>query len=89
MPRKFSVGEKARIVPPPRPRWWPKSIRPGRIVTIKAIFSRGPHCYYESSGRKHGSRIFRSDELRQIDESTVAGGKRQGAGRPRSNVKGV
>ena len=45
MPRKFSVGEKARIVPPPRPRWWPKSIRPGRIVTIKAIFSRGPHCW--------------------------------------------
>lgn len=88
MIRKFQVGEKARIAPAPRPRWWPLSIRPGRIVTVKAIISRGPHCYYQtgrnSSG--HSGYLFRSDELRRLSEPMLAGGKRKGAGRPRRGL---
>lgn len=88
---KFQIGDKARIAPAPRPRWWPDSIRPGRIVTIKTIISRRLHCYYQTGNNGKGLNgwLFRSDELRRLEEASVAGGRRKGAGRPKTAIQGA
>ena len=67
-PRKFEVGDKARIAPP---RWeghYPPWVRVGRVITIQAVRAAQRHgkCYYRS-----GSRWYRSDDLRRTDEADL------------------
>ena len=88
MPRKFAVGDKARIAPERLARYYSgqRRVRVGRIVTITAIRPTPyPHgkCSYLIGGHRNGLGAvwMRSDDLRPVDAPKLAGGSRPGSGR--------
>ena len=91
MPRKFALGDKARIAPERIPRYYPDWIRVGRVVTIAAVVpgAHNEHCYYRIHGnrrRESADFLFRSDDLRRLGEPDLRSQPpKPFPGRPRSS----
>lgn len=91
--RKFQLGDKARVAPERLPCYYPIGVRPGRIVTIKAVIPghHGVKCYYRigNNGKLQYSFIFRSDDLRPLESLLLRGKTSRPSGGPARAIQGV
>lgn len=77
-PRKFQVGDRARVAPERLPRYYPPGVRVGRVIRIAEVrpAKAGVKCWYRggSNGKGLGPFWYRSDDLRRLDEVDLRGG---------------